>query len=195
MSGRRPRANGPSGSEGASADTPDARLVSRFLRHRDEDAFRELYRRHTPVLYRYALQRLRRPQAAESVVQETWLRAARGMDRFDGRSTLRSWLVGITRNCCREHARAGARLRLVPELGAEPTDPPPTTTRLDLEDAVERLPERARAVLLLHDVEGCTHAEIGQILEIDPGTSKSQLSRARRLVRRWLSGGDDHEFA
>jgi RNA polymerase sigma-70 factor (ECF subfamily) len=58
--------------------------------------------------------------------------------------------------------------------------------RLDLERALGRLADGYRAVVVLHDVEGHTHEEIARILGIDPGTSKSQLSRARRMLREWL---------
>lgn len=181
----------------APPEPSDVHLLDAIRRQRDEIAFRILYRRHSPMLYRYCLGRVRDPQAAESTLQETWLRAIRSLERFDGRSTLRTWLVGIARNCCRERARRAARLHLVAD--PDPTTPAPGTTSgqgLDLERAVAGLPERARSVLLLHDVEGCTHAEIGDILDIEPGTSKSQLSRARRLLRRALSGGgDDDELA
>lgn len=181
--------------ERSARDEPDENLVADFRRHRDESSFRRLYRRHTPFVYRYCLGRLRDPGEAESAVQETWLRAVRALERFDGRSTFRSWLVGIARNCCREQARRQARLVLVGDTGppVPATEPPPAGGGIDLARAVAGLPERARAVLLLHDVEGCTHVEIGDILGVDPGTSKSQLSRARRLLRRALSGGDHHE--
>lgn len=179
------------GREVPDPEAADLRLVARFLRSRDETAFRDLYRRHAAILYRYCLATLRESGAAESAVQETWLRAVRHLERFDGRSTLRSWLVGIARNCCRELRRERARLRPVPD----PDETIPErwssgTHRIDLQRAVDALPPRARSVLLLHDVEGCTHVEIGDMLEIDAGTSKSQLSRARRLLRRALSGGE-----
>jgi RNA polymerase sigma-70 factor (ECF subfamily) len=70
----------------------------------------------------------------------------------------------------------------------------PVVERLDLARAVAQLPTGYRTVLLLHDIEGHTHDEIGKFLGIDPGTSKSQLFHARRAVRALLSGRErEHE--
>lgn len=75
------------------------------------------------------------------------------------------------------------------EITNEPEEwpePPDVTERLELEHAVESLPPGARTILLLHDVEGYTHQEIAGFLDISPGTSKSQLCRARRAVIHFL---------
>lgn len=169
----------------------DRELVERFLAARDEAAFCDLYDRHAAVMYRCALRHSASPEAAEGAVQEAWLRAARALERFEWRSALRSWLVGITLNCCREQLRR--RLRLVPleEAGhgssASTPAAAPAVGRIDLQRALAELPEGAREVLLLHDMEGLTHQEIGEALGVSPGTSKSQLSRARSLLRRALA--------
>ena len=79
------------------------------------------------------------------------------------------------------------------EADAEPADPglvPLSVVRVDLERAIARLDEGRRAVLVLHDVEGYTHAEIAHLLGIEPGTSKSRLHRARRELRTELAGLD-----
>jgi RNA polymerase sigma-70 factor (ECF subfamily) len=65
-----------------------------------------------------------------------------------------------------------------------------TDLRLDIETAVEALPERARAVYVLHEIEGLEHHEIASIMGTDVATSRSQLHRARRMVRERLKGGD-----
>jgi RNA polymerase sigma-70 factor (ECF subfamily) len=64
--------------------------------------------------------------------------------------------------------------------------------RVDLERAIERLPAGYREIFVLHDVEGYTHEEIGGLLGIEPGTSKSQLSRARQRLRTALAPGGRH---
>lgn len=165
----------------------DRELVERFLAHRDAASFEALYDRHTGVMYRCALRSLRAVPAAEDAVQDAWLRAVHGLDGFRWSSALRSWLVGITLNCCRERLR---RSRVV-EPPLAPFDvqraPPRPDAAVDLERALERLPARASEVLILHDVEGFTHQEVAEALDIAPGTSKSQLSRARRLLRRALA--------
>lgn len=170
-------------------ETSDRDLVRAYLRARGEPEFRALYRRHTPALYRMAL-RLAGPSSADDVVQETWFRAARQIDRFEWRSALRTWLIGILIRCCRESRRHGApvvALSVDPEL----EEPEVETTHyplLDIERALEALPAGYREVLVLHDVEGFTHAEIARALGVVPGTSKSQLARARRALRQQLAG-------
>jgi len=170
----------------------DRRLVALFLARRDEGAFRALYRRHTPFLYRLLL-RLSGggSQTAEEGVQETWVRAVERLGEFAWRSQLRTWLAGIAIHWSREDARRRRRDASValddealPAPGAlAPID------RMDLERAVSELPDGYRAALLLHDVEGFTHEEIAAALGVDEGTSKSQLFRARRSLRLMLQPG------
>jgi RNA polymerase sigma-70 factor (ECF subfamily) len=172
------------------AEPDDRRLVARFLARGDEAAFRALYRRHTPFLYRLLL-RLSGAQAAEEGVQETWIRALEGLGGFAWRSQLRTWLAGIAIHWSREEGRrrrrdAGEALDDA-ELAAPRASAP--IDRMDLERAVSELPEGYRAALLLHDVEGFTHEEIAAALGVDEGTSKSQLFRARRSLRLMLQPG------
>ena len=166
--------------------TDDVALVERFLRARGEDAFRALYRAHTPALYALAFRLTGGDRAeAEDLVQESWVRAVRGLASFRARSALRSWLCGVLVNVRRERIRVDWR-------GAEAPDVEPSTDSdrpddaLDLERAIGALPEGARDVFVLHDVYGYSHREIGEMLGIVDGTSKSQLVRARALLRSLL---------
>jgi RNA polymerase sigma-70 factor (ECF subfamily) len=169
----------------------DRSLVAEFLATRSEQAFRRLYRRHASAVYALLL-RLTAGDAAraEDCLQDAWLRAIAGLDRFAWRSTLRTWIRGIAINCWREGWREDRRapLRLVEgdELPADLPDVSPLDV-IALERAVAGLPDGYRAVLVLHDVEGFTHEEIAEALGIVPGTSKSQLARARAAVRRSLA--------
>ncbi|MGH9382734.1 MAG: RNA polymerase sigma factor [Vicinamibacterales bacterium] len=153
----------------------------------DEPAFRELYRRHTPAMYAVVLRLLARNAAdAEDAVQEAWMRAVRGFGDFRGDSALRTWLIGIAIRCALE---IGRRRRSLIDLDQKAPDRLPAAgVRLDLEHAIASLADGYREVVVLHDVYGYTHAEIGGLLGIDEGTSKSQLSRARHILRRTMSG-------
>lgn len=123
---------------------------------------------------------------ANDVVQEAWIRALRGLERFAWKSALRTWLSGIVLNCCRERWVArGESLEEAPELHPAPADP--ADLRVDLERAIAALPTGYRTVVVLHDIEGYTHEEIAAQLGVEPGTSKSQLARARRDLRRRLA--------
>ena len=155
----------------------------------DERAFRELYRRHTPVLYPLVLRMLGGDTAdAEDVVQDTWMRAVRQLHGFRWESSLRTWLCAIGLNLARETLRRRGRNRAEEwseRLGLQ-LPPVRLGERIDLERAIARLPDGYRTVLVLHDVEGYTHEEIGRQLRIAVGTSKSQLFDARRAVRSLL---------
>jgi RNA polymerase sigma-70 factor (ECF subfamily) len=129
------------------------------------------------------------PASAADAVHDAWLRCIESIERFERRSSFRTWVTGILINCIRESWR---RDRREPEAepaadssnGAPPL--PHNVDPLDLESAVRSLPGGFREVLILHDVEGFSHEEIGRILGIVPGTSKSQLSRARQKLREIL---------
>lgn len=169
----------------------DRRLAGAFLASRSEASFRALYVRHSRLLYGLAL-RLLGPGAAavDDVVQEAWIRAIAGLPRFGWRSSLRTWMCGIVVNCCRERWGEHAGERTPPEGSVEDG-----SGRLEIEQALARLPPGHRAVFVLHDVYGYTHEEIGALMGIDGGTSKSQLSRAREKLRGILrpvtAGGDE----
>ncbi|MFY9608268.1 MAG: RNA polymerase sigma factor [Blastocatellia bacterium] len=166
----------------------DRVLVNRFLRTGDERSFRELYRRHTPTLYRLGLRLVGGSEAdAQDAIQDTWVRACKSLSRFEWKSSLRTWLVGILINRTREFNRVRWRQpedELPDEFPASTIARP--AERIDLEQAIARLPAGYRQVLVLHDIEGNTHEEISLLLEISVGTSKSQLFHARKTVRAVL---------
>ena len=169
----------------------DAELVRRYLARHSEEAFRALYREHSPYLFCLALRLLGgRRDEAEDALQEAWLRAAGRMASFRGSSRLRTWLAGFVINCCREIGRRqppASDLDAM-ELAAPAASAPPEAG-LDLERLVAALPEGQRSVLVLFHLEGYSHEEIAAMLDIAPGTSKSRLFEARRNLRRWLAGG------
>jgi RNA polymerase sigma factor (sigma-70 family) len=158
----------------------DDRLLSAVAAG-DEAAFLSLYRQHTPRLFAVVLRMLGRRADAEDAIQEAWLRAVRGLSGFRRDSSFPTWLTGIGIRCALEIIRK--------RLPDDTTDPPdvgaagaPDLT-IDLDRAIAALPDGYRVVLVLHDVEGFTHEEIGRLLEVEPGTSKSQLFHARRALR------------
>jgi RNA polymerase sigma-70 factor (ECF subfamily) len=173
----------------------DAALVRAFLRGREEDVFRALFRRHTPALFRLALRLLGGDHAgAEDVVQEAWIRAVERLPVYRFEAALRTWLCGFVVNCAREAVRhrAAAR-RAAPDPPPEPAPEPPApgeadpAVALDLERAIQGLADGYREVFALHDLMGFTHREIAERMGIEEGTSKSQLFLARRALRRRLA--------
>jgi RNA polymerase sigma-70 factor (ECF subfamily) len=166
---------------------PDAALVRQALAG-DEQAFRLLYRRHSPRLLGLIRRLLcRAGDDSDDVLQVVWLRAMRGAPTFRWTSSLSSWLCGIAVRASMETLRDGRR-RTVFALDSDVEAPTPDiVSRLDLENAIAKLPEHHRIVFLLHDVEGFTHEEIATQLGIAVGTSKANLHRARRRMRAMLT--------
>ena len=177
------------------AEDADRELAEAYLAARDEAAFRALYRRHAPALWRMAL-RLSRgaEEEARDVMQETWIRAADRLDTFRWESSLRTWLISIALNCSRERIRRQSRETRAEGVEVAGQAPEPLGTGgvepIDLSRAIDALPDGYRRVLVLHDLEGYTHDEIGRLLGVEPGTSKSQLHRARASVRARLASAE-----
>jgi RNA polymerase sigma factor (sigma-70 family) len=179
-------------------DSDDQALVERLVRDRDPTAFHQLYLRHTPMLFAIALRRVENVPDAEDAVHDTWVRGVEGLHQFRGASTLRTWLTGVLINRLRESARARKHVPLdeVPEIASAESDfVSPDVDPLDVSRALASMPDGYREIVLLHDVEGFTHEEIGQLLGIEAGTSKSQLARGRQWLRATLQPdrGKAHE--
>lgn len=161
-------------------------LVARIAGRGDEEAFRTLYARHTPAVFGLLCRLTGRREDAGDVMQEAWLRAVRHLALFRGQSAFRTWLTGIALNCYREWRRRHSRDpagddRATPIAPARDAD-----TAATVQAVLAQMTPEHREVLVLHDIEGYTHDEIAAALEIETGTSKSRLSRARRAFReRW----------
>jgi RNA polymerase sigma-70 factor (ECF subfamily) len=132
---------------------------------------------------------------ADDLLQDIFLLAYRKVGSYRGESSLGTWLYRLAMNHCLDVLRsrqtrnsqqtdvldeeAGGPVGTSPALGA--------VSRIDLERAIERLPQACRAAFLLHDVEGFGHQEVGTILGISEGTSKSQVHKARLRIRAYLT--------
>ena len=160
----------------------------------DVPAFEELYRQHSTRLFNLAWRMCGTRSDAEDLLQEIFLLAYRKLPEFRGDSAVGTWLYRLAMNRCLDHlksrqTRAGAATTMLDE---ETMPGPRAVTdsgmnRLDLERAIARLPEGARAAFVLHDVEGFQHHEVASILGISEGTSKSQVHKARLKLRALLT--------
>ena len=186
--------------EPGDATSGERELVGRFLATRDEESFLLLYRAHAGFLFRVLARVLGEERGdLDDVFQETWRRCADRLATFAFTSSLRTWLCGIALNCAREALRArraafaweAVELDLLSSAGEEAPELDASPRELDA--AIARLPDGYRAVLVLHDIEERTHEEIAALLGIRPGTSKSQLARARAWLRRAVSRGGVRE--
>lgn len=168
----------------------DKELADQFVKSRSEEAFRALYRLKTPGLYRLALHLCRHDQyLAEEAIQEMWIIGIRKLKDFQWRSTLQTWLTAILINVVRSQQRKHPQQDDYEKSiqGKENVEIPAVFTAYDLREAISRLSDGYQQVIILHDIEGYTHKEIGEMLNINEGTSKSQLFQARKAVRTYLS--------
>ncbi len=126
---------------------------------------------------------------AGELLQDAFVRAWQKLHLFRGEALFSTWLHRLTVNVVLSDRRIRIRRmeREQPlELAPEPGITPAMGLDVDLEHAIARLPERARMVLVLHDVEGLKHQEIAELTQMAVGTSKAHLHRARKLLREWL---------
>lgn len=162
----------------------------------DGVAIRALYERYSPRVYAVVRRIAGDDDLAQDYAQEAWIRAIRALPTFRGESRFSTWLHRIAVNAALQAVRKAETRskREAPMPDAVPVVPGPGDALLEqrLEVAMDRLPEGMRRVLILHDVEGYTHEEIGELLGVNSGTSKSQLSKARAKMRELLSGLEFH---
>jgi len=156
----------------------------------DERAFGELVRRHQRRAYAVARAIVLTHEDAEDAVQEGFLHAFRALDRFRSDQPFGAWLNRIIANAALDLVRR-RKVRDADELPdslALPFRDPGESDELRrrLQAALAELPDRQRAVIVLHDVEGFTHGEIGAMLGIPEGTARSDLHHARAALRRML---------
>lgn len=168
----------------------EAALVQR-ARHGDMRAFERLYREHVGRVYGLCLRLTRDTAQAEDCAQEAFINAWRGLERFETRSSLRTWLHRIAVNVVLAKRRRPSVIVDVPAAVEEAGElhwslDTPVEER-EIETAVGSLPEGARDVLVLCGIYGYSHIEAAKMLGVAEGTCKAQLHRARALLRQRLS--------
>lgn len=168
------------------AMSADAKLAAQG----DLRAFERLYREHVARIHSLMRRMIGADEAAE-MTQDVFVRAWEKLGSFRGEAAFGTWLHRVAINVAlTKRAQLGRR--------RDRMDDDPTTLErieargvhgdlsMDFERAIERLPDGAKQVFVLHDVEGYTHEEIGSLLGVASGTSKAQLHRARMILRRHL---------
>jgi RNA polymerase sigma-70 factor, ECF subfamily len=192
------------------------------LRQGDEGAYVALVRRYGGLMQRVALSYVRTPAVAEEVVQETWCAVLTGLDRFEGRAALKTWLFRILTNRAKTRGLREARTVPFSSLAGEdevdgpavdpdrflPADHPQwpghwasgpapwsavpderllaREVRTRIREAIDTLPERQQAVIVLRDVDGWPPEEVCQVLGVSEGNQRVLLHRARSKVRAQL---------
>jgi RNA polymerase sigma-70 factor (ECF subfamily) len=175
------------------------------LRTGDRGEFARLVEAYSAPIYRLALRMLENPQDAEDVLQETFIKAHRHLDGFDGRSKISTWLYRIAANEALMSLRR-KRPDLLPidepvdvsDAEAKPVqivdwcclpeeELLSTEARSQLDRAIEELPHSLRVVFLLRDLENLSTREVAEVLDLSEMAVKTRLSRARLRLREHLS--------
>jgi len=179
----------------------DAELIA-AARSGDRSSFEHLVRLTYAGTYALAWRLTAHEEDARDVVQDAYLRAWKGIDRFRGDAEFSTWLYRITANCASSHLARRRRHRtdplgelhdpVDPSLAADPERSAAVSAGLDrLGEAVEALPAKLRAAVVLHDVYGLPHQAVAEDLGITVTAAKVRLHRGRRLLREMIESGDD----
>ncbi len=188
------RGNAPSARNPALANPPQSveRQVAQ-AQAGDVGAFEELYRQHVGRIHALCLRMCGDAREAEELTQDAFVRAWEKLDSFRGSSAFSSWLhrlaVNVVLGSWRARGRHRERVVAIADVegSVDPGHEPQPRLAMDLESAIAGLPAGARTVFVLHDVEGYRHRDIAELTGLAVGTSKTQLHRARRLLRKALA--------
>jgi RNA polymerase sigma-70 factor (ECF subfamily) len=191
------------------------RDLVRALRDKDERAVEQLIGRFGGPMRRFAVSLVGSGAVADEVVQDTWIAVLRGIERFEGRSSLKTWMFGILSNIARTQAQREGRSIPLSSLGSDTRDEPvvdPSLFQLDghwvsspsrwselpeerllateirgcITRTLESLPEAQRAVMTLRDIEGWTGEDVCEVLGLSSANQRVLLHRARSKVRAAL---------
>lgn len=190
----------------------DARLVRSFREGNDE-AFSRLVSKYQDPLYSIVYRMVGEREEARDIAQEAFVKAYRGIDTFDPGRPFRSWLLSIGTHTAIDHLRRGPGVKDVSidaafssgagedreatGAGAEPPDPraydpEDVTVARDVQEIVQeavcRLPDNYRAVIVLHHLEGMTFGEVGEVMGVPRNTAKTWAHRARGMLCEALEG-------
>ena len=173
--------------------------ISRGCRQNNPEAWRQLVRRYTPLVYRLACRMLNHEQAAEDATQEVFMRVHRAIDRYDPTRPLAPWLARITYNNCLKHL-ARTKRSTDRELMLDENELPDTghgmspehqvnhqqVSRL-IHNALTKLSAQDRGLIVMRYREGFSDSEISQAAHMPVGTVKTRLHRARSKLRKYLA--------
>ncbi len=169
----------------------DEQIIHRCLGG-EPTAYRRLYDLHKEVMYNVALRLHQNVQDAEDSVQEAFIKIFQALPRFKRECALSTWVYKIVLNTCLSKLHASRNsVKGFEDLNRGQAEhasgrPENPSARMILEREIAQLPLGYREVFVLYEVEGFSHREIADMLEISVGTSKSQLHKAKRILRRQL---------
>jgi RNA polymerase sigma-70 factor (ECF subfamily) len=156
----------------------------------DHRAFRSLYDLHVAPLFRFLRQFANDTSEVEEWVQKAFIKAYEHLDSFDGRAQFSTWLTRLGLNEMKMDRRRSRAVRMVPldrnEEGPAESEPDDFEWDETMKGWLRDLDETKRAVFILYEIEGYSHAEISELLNIGESTSRTLLSRSKQFLRnRW----------
>ncbi len=172
----------------------DSELIERF-RNGDPSAFEVLVLQHQDRIYNLCRYMLQDPQDAQDAAQDVFLKAYRGLNGFRPDASLYTWLYRIAVTTCLDYKRKSRREVFRSEHLTEdlPSDEPSPEQLYEsgeisesIQLALQKLPEKLRAAIVLREIEGLSYEEIAEVLHTSAGTVKSRISRAREQLRHLL---------
>lgn len=184
-------------SQGVLSDLPDVELVQLCQERgaKDDRPFQELFRRYQTIVWRVCFSFTRNPHDAEDLMQEVFFKVYRSLDKFEGRSSFKTWIYRIAFNTSQNEIRRRKSRPQLSEMDVETMgERLPSTTNVEgewqkrwrqeqLAKALAELPPDASEILLLKDLEERPYVEIAELLGIGVSASKMRVQRARVALR------------
>jgi RNA polymerase sigma factor (sigma-70 family) len=162
--------------------------LMRRVQQGDKSSYHTLFDRHNRAIFGYLRRFSPIESVAEEMFQETWLKVYRSRHTWHPKQNFRPWLYQVATNTARDVARRSTRR--IEEVPADREHENPrshdATSTMDLEAAIEQLPDHLRTAFLLGPVQGFDHKEIAEMLEITPDNARARISRARAALREEL---------
>jgi len=178
-----------------SPETADEELI-RGCRENSRISQEALYRRYAKAMFHLCLFYESDREKAKDILQEAFIKIFKNLEHYDRKGSLNGWMRKIIVNTAIDHCRR--KDKEIEFISIEHITPPvseygaavSTLNTEDIISQVNRLPEGARMIFQLHTIEGYSHREIARLLHISEGTSKSQINRAKTLLKKWISNYD-----
>ena len=162
----------------------------------DEDAFASLICRVQNTAYAIAYRYMENDADTRDALQEAFIKMYRSLDTFKGESAFETWFTRILINCCLDELRKRKSYRSWEDIDEhyDIKDPSPDTEEQILQieqreaviDAIRQLPDEARSIIILREFEGLSYEELTEVLNLEPGTVKSRLNRAKHKIKESL---------
>jgi len=172
--------------------TSETDLVER-CKEGEQNAFKELFDMYKDKVFSTAVRILGNIQDSEDITQDIFIKLFKNINNYRGYSSLSTWIYKVAVNTCLDNLRKWKKykqdksLDIMNNISSLPyMDNQPGSVQVIIEKEIQKLPEGYRTVFVLHEVEGFKHEEISKIMNIAPGTSKSQLSTAKSILRKNL---------